>query len=81
MHLLVSQEIKPQIRTKQVTRFLQLPTHIARLTESYRLLQNFDELKIGRIKPNFLETKFPTDNFSNADSSQITLEMKPDLPI
>jgi division protein CdvB (Snf7/Vps24/ESCRT-III family) len=69
MSLLISQEIKPPIRTKQVTRFLQLATHIARLTESYSLLQNFDELKIGKIKPNSLETNFPTDDFSNADSS------------
>jgi len=69
MPLLISQEIKPQIRTKQVTRFLHLPTHIAHLTESYRSLQNFDELKIGRKKPNSLEKKLPTGNFSNADLS------------
>jgi len=46
-----------------VTRFLQLPSHIARLTESYRLLQNFDELKIGRIKPKFLEKISPLITF------------------
>jgi len=42
-----------------MTRFLHLPTHIARLTESYGLLQNFDELKIGSIKSNSLEKKVP----------------------
>jgi hypothetical protein len=63
MPLLILQEIKPQIRTKHVTRFLQLPCPIARLTGSYRLLQNIDELKIGRRKPNSLEKKFPTDKF------------------
>jgi hypothetical protein len=63
MPLLISQEIKPQIRTKYVTRFLQLPSPVARLTGSYRFLQNIDELKIVRIKPNFLEKMFPTDKF------------------